>query len=142
MKLNRILIMLYVLMIFSILTVYAGGKEEEEEPADDTYIWDVYMEYTEWCDENGIEAMTYEEWDSVRGEMKNNPDAAEVLLAAESENQENTDMETSEENSGSETLVFATPEDEEIYNRLKSYYESLSDKEKEFLKMIIEEENM
>lgn len=147
MKINTVI--LSVLLCLCVLQVYAGSKEENKDASDEAFIWDVYMEYKKWCKENEIKEMTYNEWESIREEMKNNPDAVAALLSAKTVTEENSGTDEQQvleqteevsEDTGLEPLVFSSPEEEELYNSIKEYYNSLSEKEKEFLKRIISEE--
>jgi hypothetical protein len=142
MRLIKKIVIITVLFCLSIAVVFAGGVKEKEEPVNDALIWDIYMEYTKWCKENSLEPLTYHEWEDIREEMKNNPDAAGAVLNGElvlKEKEEENDQGT--EDAG-ETLEFSSPEEEAMYNEIKEYYDSLSDLEKDYLKRIVNEETL
>ncbi len=151
---TTIINILILFLVIVILTGCVGDLTKDEDASDETLIWDVYMEYIKWSGEKNIEPMTYAEWDAIKEEMKNNPDAiqqeiarADAVLeqaAIEQAALEQAELEqTAEETTAQEeALVFATPEEETAYNKVKEFYNSLSDMEKEYLEKIIIDESM
>ncbi len=142
-KITVILNILFLFLLFNILVGCVGDlTAKNTDASDETLIWDVYMEYTKWCNVKDIEPMAYAEWETVKEEMKENPDAIQQEIArADSVSEETVQEQTSREATAEEeTLVFETPEEEAAYIKVKEFYDSLSELEKEYLKGIIEED--
>ena len=142
-KITVILNILFLFLLFSILVGCVGDlTAHDTDENDETLIWSVYMEYTKWCNVKDIEPMAYIEWEKVKEEMKENPDAIqqEIARANTLEEQEAMVQAGEEAAAEEETLVFATPEEEAAYKKVKEFYDSLSEIEKEYLKGIIEED--